>query len=318
MSYRYNSVDIIVGVGMCAILFGAMLLFVASSGTFLVTAPEPAPIEQLAGVSAGMAWLQPALGQAIVERALLQRHSDQITRAATFEWNQAMQAHQSLQAMSGGPLGFIMQRAALLPVEHEARVQSVIGRNVVNFTRRGVRSGILSADQYLSDYNNGMIGAAESMGQRLHRDFVATWQPALGRAIVDTSRDYMRRVGAAQEQLGSAILHMAQARMVLEDAWATNQYQLGSLVAAVDRTTGVTGDRTIPTMVAGRTQKEIAVASASFAAIPEIPLGYLIAAAFGLCSIFFGGLMLAAGNREAKALAEAKRNSTRWVYRMAS
>ena len=273
MSYRYNSVDIIVGVGMCAILFGAMLLFVASSGTFLLTAPEPAPIEQLAGVSAGMAWLQPALGQAIVERALLQRHSDQITRAATFEWNQAMQAHQSLQAMSGGPLGFIMQRAALLPVEHEARVQSVIGRNVVNFTRRGVRSGILSADQYLSDYNNGMIGAAESMGQRLHRDFVATWQPALGRAIVDTSRDYMRRVGAAQEQLGSAILHMAQARMVLEDAWATNQYQLGSLVAAVDRTTGVTGDRTIPTMVAGRTQKEIAVASASFAAIPEIPLG---------------------------------------------
>lgn len=318
MSYRYNTLDIIVGVGMCAILFGAMLVFVAASGTFTITASQPALIEQFSGVSAEMAWLQPALGHAIVEQTLLQRHSDQLARTATSEWNQAMQMHDSLQGMSGGPLGFVMQRAALLPIEHEARVQSVMGRYVVNFTRRGVRSGALSADQYLSDYNNGMIGAAESTGQRLHSNFISTWQPALGRAIVDASREYTRRVGAAQEQLGSAILHMAQANTVLEDAWATNQYQLGSLVVAVDRTTGVMAGRTAPTMIAEATQKGVSVASTRFAAVPEIPMGYLIAAAFGLCSIFFGGLMLAAGNREAKALAEARRNSSRWVYRMAS
>lgn len=318
MSYRYNTLDIIVGVGMCAILFGAMLVFVAASGTFAITASQPAPIEQVSGLSAETVWLQPALGHAIVEQTLLQRHSDQLARAATSEWNQAMQMHDSLQGVSGGPLGFVIQRAALLPIEHEARVQSVMGRYVVNFTRRGVRSGTLSADQYLSDYNNGMIGAAESTGQRLHSNFISTWQPALGRAIVDASREYTRRVGAAQEQLGSAILHMAQANTILEDAWAANQYQLGSLVVAVDRTTGVTAGRTAPTMVAEATQKGVSVASTRFAAFPEIPMGYLIAAAFGLCSIFFGGLMLAAGNREAKALAEARRNSSRWVYRMAS
>ena len=33
MSYRYNTIDIIVGVGMCAIVFGALLFFVAANGT---------------------------------------------------------------------------------------------------------------------------------------------------------------------------------------------------------------------------------------------------------------------------------------------
>jgi hypothetical protein len=93
---------------------------------------------------------------------------------------------------------------------------------------------------------------------------------------------------------------------------------LGSLVVAVDRTSGLAAGRTVSAMVAEATQRGVSAASTRFAVLPEIPMGYLIAAAFGLCSIFFGGLMLAAGNREAKALAEARRNSSRWVYRMAS
>lgn len=317
MSYRFNTLDIIVGVGMCAIVFGAMLFFVATSGTFLVTVPEPAAIEQVSSVPAGNALLQPAIGRAIVERSLLQRHSDLITKTATSEWNQAMQAHQSLQAMSGGPLGAVLHRAEIIPIEHEARVQGVIGRYVVNFTKRGVRNGLLSADQYLSDYNSGMIGAAESMGRRLDREFASTWQSVLGRWIVDASGDYLTRIGGVQQQLGTAILHMTQARTSLEEAWATNQYQLGSLMAAVDRT-GAMGDRTVQVASAGLKERGLSVASTDMPVIPDIPMGYLIAAAFGLCSIFFGGLMLSAAGREAKALAEAKRNSARWVYRMAS
>jgi hypothetical protein len=42
-----------------------------------------------------------------------------------------------------------------------------------------------------------------------------------------------------------------------------------------------------------------------------------MAAALALFSIFFGGLMLSAATREAKALTEARRNTGRWVYRMA-
>ena len=67
MSYRYSSVDIIVGVGVCAIVFGALLMFVATTGTFLVGNPPTAMAEGSLATTES-AWLQPALGQAIVER----------------------------------------------------------------------------------------------------------------------------------------------------------------------------------------------------------------------------------------------------------
>ena len=77
MSYRFNSLDILVGVGLCAIVFGALVFFVATSGAFLVSGPQPAAIED-SFPSTEAAWLQPALGRAIVERSLLQQHTEQI------------------------------------------------------------------------------------------------------------------------------------------------------------------------------------------------------------------------------------------------
>jgi hypothetical protein len=45
MSRRYNTIDIIVGVGMCAIVFGASLFFVAANGTNQVATPQHLSIE---------------------------------------------------------------------------------------------------------------------------------------------------------------------------------------------------------------------------------------------------------------------------------
>jgi hypothetical protein len=61
--------------------------------------------------------------------------------------------HRNPQSIQGGPFAFVMDRAATVPQEHDARVQTVMGRTIVNFTQRGIRSGVLSADLYLSDYN---------------------------------------------------------------------------------------------------------------------------------------------------------------------
>ena len=315
MSYRFNSLDILVGVGLCAIVFGAMALVVATSGAFLVSGPQSATLDE-ALPSTEAAWLQPALGRAIVERDLLQQRTDQITASATAEWNQAMMAHRNLQGVRGGPLAFVMDQAVTVPQEHATRVQTVMGRAIVNFTQRGIRSGALSADLYLSDYNQGMIAATEIRGRRMHDEFASTWQSVLGRWIVDVTREHMRRTADVQEQLGTAIVHMTQARMGLEGAWAANQYQLGSLMAAVDRTAPM-DDRAALFASSDAMQPE---ASTSFRlpVIPDIPAGYLIAAAMMLCGVFFGGLILSAAAREAKALAEAKRNAGRWVYRMAS
>ena len=318
MSYRYNSTDIVVGVGMCAIVFGAILLVFAASGTFVVTSPHVLAVDQSSAMTSGNAWLQPALGQAIVERTLLQQHSDRLTAAALSEWNQAMQADRSLRAMPGGPFGFVAHQAAMMPMEHAARVQTVMGRSIVNATRRGVRSGILSADLYRSDYNRDMIGIAERMGQRLDREFATTWQATLGRWIVETGREFASREAAVQERLGTAIVHVAQARTGLEEAWASNQYQLASLMAAVDRTTA-TMDRFTQLASADRALSGApAVAMARTVTWPEIPVGYMVAAVVVLMAVFFGGLNLAAARREAKALAERERDAARWTYRMAS
>lgn len=317
MSYRYNTIDIIVAVGMCAIVFGAALFFVAANGTFQPVFPQTSAGEQPFDLLAGRAGLQQAIGQAIVERALLQRRTDRATAEAISEWNRANAAYHALQSIPGGPLGFVMHRAATVPGDHAARVQAVMGRSIVNFTSRGTRTGVLSADQYVSDYNAGMIRITETMGQRLDREFNSTWQTLLGRWIVDASHEFIMRDRSLQEQLGTAAVHLAQAQTGLEDAWASNQYQLASLIAAVDRS-HIVADRMARLAASEMMPEGVSRPSAGSASWPEMPMGYLIVAALGLGSIFFGGLFLSARIRETKMLAETKRDSARWVYRMAA
>jgi hypothetical protein len=87
-------------------------------------------------------------------------------------------------------------------------------------------------------------------------------------------------------------------------------------MAAVDRT-ATTDDRAV-SLASDEAMRPEATGLIGWPFIPDIPIGYLIAAAVLLCGVFFGGLVLSAAAREAKALAEARRNAGRWVYRMAS
>ena len=315
MSYRYSGIDIIVGVGMCAIVFGALFLFVATTGTFLVA--TPAMVDQFSNSASGMVWLQPALGQAIVERTLLQRQSDRLTAQATMEWDQALLAHYSLHSIPGGPFGFVMDRAATMPEDHAARVQGVMGQAIVNGTRRGLRSGMLMADFPLADYNRNMIGTVERLGARMDYAFMESWQPLLGQWIVQASQDYSSRVAAVQEQLGTAVVHVAQARIGMEADWATNQYQLGSLLAAVDRVAAMTGPAD-QVVVASLAPAANIVATESTMVWPGVPLGYLFAAMIGMALVFFSGLRLSAMSRAAKAKADLQHNRDRWVYHPAA
>lgn len=317
MSYRYNTIDIIVGVGMCAIIFGAALLFIVADGTFQPALTNSTALGPSPDVLAGTAALQSALGQAIVEKTLLQRQTDRLTAQAISEWNQAMRAYHSLQSVPGGPLGMVMQRAQTMPAEHAARVQAVMGRTIVNFTRRGIHSGALSADQYLSDYNTRMIGLVETMGRRLDRDFDSVWQPMLGRWVVEASRDFYHRERAVQEQLGLASVRLVQAQTALKEQWALNQYQLASLVAAAERSGGLAE----PVARLGGVDKSTeaaSMASTGSATWPDIPIAFLIVAVLCLSAIFFGGLVFSARLRELRIVDEMKRDAARWVYRMAA
>ncbi len=317
MSHRYNIIDIIVGVGMCAIVFGAFLFFVAANGTYQAAIPQPISIEQPVGIELGITLLQPALGQAIVDQALFERRANQVMAQSASEWNRATLSHHEWQSLPGGPFGAVMRQAATVPARHMARVQEVMGRAIVNFTARGVRSEVLSANQYLSDYNTGMIRATEVRGQRLDHEFASTWQATLGRGIVDAIQNYRWQAGAIQERLGAAILHVAQAQTGSEEVRAAQQEQLASLMVASIRTVTLADRVTLPTAIKS-SPEATAVTSAEPAFWPEIPMGYLIVAGLMLVTVFFGGLALSAQSRETKALAEMKHHAARWVYRMAA
>lgn len=317
MSNRYTTIDVIVGVGMCAIVFGALLFFVAVTGTFQAAPVAYAPLDQPTGIQAGNTMLQSALGQAIVERAVLARRSTMGMAEASTEWNRATMAEHDLQSIPGGPFGSILHDAATVPDRHAARVQTVMGREIVNFTKRGVRSELLSADQYLSLYNDRMIQTTEARGQRLDQEFASTWQATLGHRIIAAAQDYRGLSLSIQEQLGRAILHMTYLQSTLEESLAKNEYQLASLIVAAIRT-GALADRLTQLAVAEPTPTHTVVASQDQASLPQIPVGVLAAATLGLVAIFFAGLTMAATIRERKAMAEMNRDNARWVYRTAA
>lgn len=317
MSYRYSTVDIIVGVGLCAIMFGALLLFVAANGTYQVTIPQPLSIAEPIDIEFGMTVLQPVLGQALVDQAILERRTNQLMAHAVSEWNQATLAYQEFESLPGGPFGAVMRQAATVPADHMARVQTVMGRAIVNFTGRGIRNEVLSADQYLSDYNAGMIRTTEARGQRLDDNFASTWQSTLGRRIVDAIQTFTKRAGAIQEQLGTAIVHVTQAQTGSEEVRAAQQGQLASLVVAAIRTEALADRLTLLAAIESFPEDK-AAAFTEPASWPEIPMGYLIVAGFMLAALFFGGLSMSARRRETKTLDEMKHTATRWVYRMAA
>ncbi|HXV68808.1 MAG TPA: hypothetical protein VD738_07775 [Nitrospira sp.] len=317
MSYRYNTIDIIVGIGMCAILFGALLLFAAANGTYQVALPQslsPAPSVE---VEFGVASLQPALGRAIVDQALFERRANHAMAQSASEWNRATLAYHEFRSRPGGSIGAIMRQAMTVPAEHHARVQGILGRAIVHFTARGVRNGRVSADLPHSDYNTTMIRVTEARGQRLHHDFESTWQTTLGRNLVHAIQQDKRRAGALQERLGAALVQVTQAQTGAEEVRATTQEQLASLVMAAIRAQ-VPEERGTLVAATESPKDEGAAASAEPGSWPEIPMGYLMIAGVLLMASFWGGLSWAAQSREKKALAEMRYDASRWVYRVAA
>jgi hypothetical protein len=316
MSYRYNTTDIVVGVGMCAILFGGLLFFLAANGTYQTVLPQALAPEQPTGIDYGISLLQPAIGQAIVDQALFERRTNHTVVQSVSEWNRATLTYHELQSGSRGLLGAVLNQAVTVPADHLARVQGVMGRAIVNFTKRGVRNDLLSANRDGTIYNMRMIGAIEAQGQRLHDAFASTWQSTIGRRIVEAAQHDWLQTGTLQERLGWALVQVVQAQMSAAAGLAVQQEQLASLIVAAVRSEIATDPTTLPTVPAR--PEDIAAASTEQATRPEIPMGYLLVAGLMLSVVFLGGLSLAAQSREAKVFAQMRRDADRWVYRMAA
>ena len=317
MSERYNTIDIAVGVGMCSIFFGALLFFVAANGAYQAALPQSSSSGQPLDVQSGMRWLQPALGQGIVDGMLTERRADRAIALAASDWNRTTLAYNEFISRPDSPLGAVMRYAVATPADHATRVQVVMGQAILNSTLRGVRSGLLSADLAGSTFNLDMIRTTHIRGMLLHHQFTSNWQATLGHRIVEAAQTHWKQAIAFQERLGTAVVQVAQAQIQSEQDGAMQQETLGGLLFATIRTQTSPDDAISPLVIAP-TSTSTVVASSEPMAWPEIPLSYLIVAVCMLAMVFVMGLSLAGRSREEKELARIRQDASRWVYRMAS
>jgi hypothetical protein len=235
MQRRYEFMDLIVAVGLCATIVASGVLLMAANGMQIRIVGWGSTAEPTGNVS-GMDLLQPVLGQAIVDHTLLERsHAKHAALASTQFDGLALERNQ-WQHAPYGYLDSITIGASWAEAEHTARVQTVMGRSIVNFTRRGVRSGLWSSVERAARDNPHMIGVTEAMGHKMDHAFLANWQPNLGRGIVAATQDSEKRARLRQERLGTAILEMATVQEEYEPVRAAVQEQLGSATVVATMT----------------------------------------------------------------------------------
>lgn len=326
MKRTLEPVDVMVGIGLCATIAAGYLLFMSTNGTLGAATLES--ISQLSMGSTGgashlmdgMFWVQPALGQAIVEDYLLSRDASSRTATAVEALNRATMTDHYLKTSPLGYLDQIKASAAAGESDHGARVQFVMGRAIVNFTARGIRTGVLSPAPDLGkdygEYNRRMIGIVEAAGKKMDEVFQNHHQTALGHAIMMATRDHLEFLVQSQQRMGSAIVRVAKIQSEYRDAMAGLQEQLAAAALASIHTEEI-ADRFDRLASAERSGQSQPVAFSEPRSWPETPIGVLFAASLALIGVFCVGLLTpsAEGEAEAEVAGEAKPEVPGEVYR---
>lgn len=287
MGRKYDLVDVMAAIGLVATLFGGYLLVTAADG-FWQAPSTPTMSSAIAGnePSTGMQYLQPVLGQAIMQDLLLERDAGAALSASAMELNRAVGESERISTTLLSPLVLAELRAFGQEADHQARMQYVMGKAVVNQTRRGIATGNLSADQYAGAFNTNLIRTAELTGLRMHDQFEATKQAALGRSIIEAIQEEDHMTASAQERVGRAVVQVTQAQENYAEAKADRQIQLASAAVAAIRTDALM-DRLarLEEMSSERT-----MIAHHRPASADVSRGSLIVACVGLIALFVGGL----------------------------
>ncbi|MDR4472052.1 MAG: hypothetical protein R3B11_11115 [Nitrospira sp.] len=299
MGRQYDHVDVMAAIGLVATLFGGYLLVTAADGFWQAPiAPRMHSTVDGTDAATGMQYLQPVLGQAIVQDLLLDQEAAATLSASTMELNRAVTESQAMATSLLSPLVLAELRAYGQETDHHARMQYVMGKSVVNQTRRGILSGILSAEPSAEEFNRNLIRTAESTGQRMHDEFVATRQATLGRSIVDAILDEDRMTAAAQERVGRAVVQVTQAQEGYAEAKAGRQIQLASAAVAAVRTDALM-DRLARLE---EMSKERTIVAHHRNASADVSRGLLILACVGLIVLFVGGLAFSSRKGEPEGI----------------
>lgn len=238
MRRRYELIDMVVVIGFCTTIAAAGFLFMAANGTVAISLAENNIAHEDGQIVMGLddtRWLQPILGQAIVDRDLLDRRHAIVLSIARIRLAGVSAEYTRGQKAPFSYLDSIRSSAMWVEPDHEARVQVVMGHAIVQFTQRGVRSDMLSLEEDLVDFNARMIDQADARGQQMDADFLSNWQTGLGRAIVDATQASARSSASVQERLGLAIMQLATVQFTYDVTHTVIQEHLAAATAVATR-----------------------------------------------------------------------------------
>lgn len=305
MRRNLEPVDLMVAVGVLATVLGSYFLFMSTSGTLQAAVPETVSIAPAAGIMGAMEWVQPALGQAIVDDYLLGREfARKMTEAAT-KLNRATIITHRLQTSPSAYLDQIQAHVTQVEADHAARVQYVMGRSIVDFTARGVRTGALSPDRLSSEYNRRMISIAETTGKTMDARFRSNWPTLVKQTILAAHEDHDRFAAQSQQRVGHAIVQLTRVQDGYQNALEDLQVQLASVALASIHTERI-ADRFDQLAAADFSGRRPSLPFSAPRSWPEIPSGYLFVASVALIGIFFAGLLMPGLRRETEEMEESK------------
>jgi hypothetical protein len=288
MKQSFEAVDIMVAVGFCATILGGFLLFAASSGMVGMPSGEAATSAQS---FSEMGLVEPALGEAIVDSTLLDLSTGKEMMAAATDLNRITMLSYGLDGTPESIVASTKAWDANVEAANAARAELVKGRAIVNFTRRGIAHGLVTADQYINAYNDRMIEQADMAGYRIVDSFAATREANLGEAIVGAAVAHNRAADQVQEGIGAAVVRVTHAQASYAEANGAIQEQTAALFNAAVRAELQSDQFTqLAQAPASSAPPPAAGVSKSW---PEISTGHVIGAAVSLMGVLIAGLFMA-------------------------
>lgn len=147
-----------------------------------------------------MRWIQPILGQAIVEDALIKQHYGGENGDAIKVRDRSALAAQLLNG--GNSPARALVYAGAMEADHAARVQWVMGRLIVELTRHSVRAGMVTSDRLAEEENHRIMTIAQETEKKMNDGFRTEWQARLGQGIVSQTLSQVRTAKHSRERVG--------------------------------------------------------------------------------------------------------------------
>ncbi len=201
MDRTFKSIDLTTSVALLATVVGIVLcLFLLfAPTTFGKNPPEPV-VNRPVDFQVSLRWIQPLLGQAIVEDALIkQQYRHPIgDLAATSEHTTLVKHPTQMERFQAASAAHIDGQEA----DHSARVQWVLGRLIVTFTSPQTGTGTVMGDDSAREANQRMIALARETGAKLDEMFKAEQRARHGTRIGTETPVQARLTADSWERVG--------------------------------------------------------------------------------------------------------------------